>query len=758
MSLKPGQVVLSKYRIEKSLGSGRWGEVYLAQDQSLERKVAVKHLKPEYAEDKEVLARFQREAKRIARLRHPNIAIIYGLEKAEGQSYIILEYAEKGTMEDYLKEESRLSIIEAIDLTSAICSALAAVHRQGILHKDIKPSNILLIQSEGTIQPRLSDFGISYARQEGYFGTAQYTSPEQLQGDRVDTRSDIYSLGIVLYEMLTGRPPFNGSVDEILRGQLEQEPLSLRSFRQEIMPSLENVVLKALSKKPEDRYKTAQEMAMELAAARQEELEKEKKVRDLYAQAVQCMARQNWRMAVKLLEEVCALNPNYEDASQRLQEVQEQLTLETTYEQGLAAFDERDWDKAEERFRRVLNIDANYRNAADKLKEAEQQVRLRSLYFEAGQRADMGDWSEAIQKYAQIIAIDPGYENATEKLADAGEKKQLQNLYAEACALFTEKSWQEAAEKFRQVLALDPHYDDAASKAKEAERHAHSQTLYAEGMEYLSNGQWARAIDTFEKIRRSDPGYEAVDARFEEAKRQKRWQDLFDEGTVRCGRKDWQGAIEKFTQLLSENPQHPAANRLLEEAKKRQTQNAKAKLRKENRIKAWWSPQPPTVKAAWIGFLSALLVALCGLLGSGTAQEMVKRWSTGASLNPTPIYVPTETPTSKPTPTYSPTPTGTPYPTPALVSPDEGTSFAKGQDVKLVWKWGMGLAENEFFQVRIRMQGNQEFDRMNLTKVSYQHVSASKLVQTGRYEWQVAIVSLSEGEKGVSQIWSLEVQ
>jgi serine/threonine protein kinase len=510
------KVLLRKYKIFKLLGSGALGDVYLAKDMILERKVAVKHLKSEYATDKEALKRFRREARTIAKLRHENIAVIYGLEQEDGQSYIIMEYAEKGTLADSLKK-GPLPTTQAISLASAVCRALAAVHSRGAFHRDIKPSNILLTKSEGRIIPKLSDFGLSGISQSGLHGTLQYASPEQLSEEPGNAQSDIYSLGMVLYEMLIGRPPFIGSANEIIRAQLEEEPLPLRDLREEIPRSLEEVVLKALSKKPGDRYQTAQEMAEDLERAR--------------------------RMA-----------------------------LETTHEQGSTALSQGNWDEAKEKFREILDIDAHYRDAADKLKEVEKQIHLRSLYTEARQLEEKQEWSEVIQKYNQIITIDPSYENAAQRLAEAENRKQLPFLYSQANVLFTDRNWQEAAEAFQQVLARDPKYKDAASKAEEAEKQARLQTLYAEGIECLDSGELQRAIDKFEEIHHLDSGYEAVDARLAQARK---WQDLFDEGMEYRGRKGWHGAIKKFKQLLSEYPEYHIAAVLLEEAEQRLKQREK---------------------------------------------------------------------------------------------------------------------------------------------------------------------------------------
>jgi len=200
------------------------------------------------------------------------------LEMSNIQSYIGMEYTEEDTLADFLEREGPLPILQAIDLTTSICYGLAAVHKRGILHRDIKPSNILLIRSGDKIVPRLSHLSLSSAsKSDFYVGTLQYAAPEQLYEEPVGAQSDIYALGAVLYEMLIGSPPFAGSVEGILRAQLEQEPPSPRSARREILSSLEEVVLKALSKKPENRYETSEEMAKDLELVRQE-LEKKLKL------------------------------------------------------------------------------------------------------------------------------------------------------------------------------------------------------------------------------------------------------------------------------------------------------------------------------------------------------------------------------------------------------------------------------------------------------------------------------------------------
>lgn len=203
MPIANGKILLDKYKILRLLGSGAWGDVYLAQDIKLGRQVAIKHLKGELAEDEIALKRFLREARIIAALRNPNVVIIHALERKNDNHYIVMEYAEKGSLEDLLKEATEgLSIRESIDITIEICQGLEAAHDKGIVHRDVKPSNILLFSdAKGHIIPKISDFGVAHmpttdngevplTSKGEMIGTVRYISPEQAKGDEIDARSD----------------------------------------------------------------------------------------------------------------------------------------------------------------------------------------------------------------------------------------------------------------------------------------------------------------------------------------------------------------------------------------------------------------------------------------------------------------------------------------------------------------------------------------------------------------------------------------
>jgi eukaryotic-like serine/threonine-protein kinase len=257
-----------RYRIMRKLGSGGMANVYLAEDQELGRRVAIKILNDRHAGDEQFVERFRREAKNAAGLSHPNIVSIYDRGEAEGTYYIAMEYLDGRSLKELILTRGPAPVSVAVDYARQMLSALRFAHRNGIVHRDIKPHNVL-VDAEGHL--KVTDFGIARAgasqmTEEGsIIGTAQYLSPEQARGTTVDQTSDLYSLGIVLYEMLTGQVPFTGdSPVEIAMKHLSATPPPLRAKRPDIPESLELVVMRALAKDPGQRYQSAEEMDADL--------------------------------------------------------------------------------------------------------------------------------------------------------------------------------------------------------------------------------------------------------------------------------------------------------------------------------------------------------------------------------------------------------------------------------------------------------------------------------------------------------------
>ena len=263
-----GTLFDGRYTVVRKLGAGGMANVYLAEDQELGRRVAIKILNERHANDEQFVERFRREAKNAAALSHPNIVSIYDRGEAEGTYYIAMEYVDGRSLKELIVSRGPAPITVAVEYARQILSALRFAHRHGIVHRDIKPHNAL-VDAEGRV--KVTDFGIARAGTSqmteagSIVGTAQYLSPEQARGSNVDQRSDVYSLGIVLYELLTGTVPFNGDTPvEIAMKHLSALPEPPSARRSDIPRDLDLIVLRALAKDPEDRYQSAEEMDLDL--------------------------------------------------------------------------------------------------------------------------------------------------------------------------------------------------------------------------------------------------------------------------------------------------------------------------------------------------------------------------------------------------------------------------------------------------------------------------------------------------------------
>jgi serine/threonine-protein kinase len=264
-----GRVFSSRYEIQREVAQGGMAEVYLARDQLLNRPVALKALFPEYAREPSFVERFRREAQAAANLNHPNIVAIYDWGQESGTYFIVMEYVEGRSLRDLVRSESPLDPNQAAEISAEIASALAFAHRNGVVHRDVKPGNVLLTRS-GNV--KVTDFGIARAgasdglTQTGsVMGTATYFSPEQAQGLPVDGRSDVYSLGVVLYEMVTGGAPFTGdSPVAVAYKHVREDPVAPSQRNADVPRDLEQIIMTALAKSVDQRYQTADDMRADL--------------------------------------------------------------------------------------------------------------------------------------------------------------------------------------------------------------------------------------------------------------------------------------------------------------------------------------------------------------------------------------------------------------------------------------------------------------------------------------------------------------
>ena len=279
MNAQP-QEIAGRYRVDRRLGTGGMSTVFLATDTVLERPVALKLLAEHLADDDAFVARFQREALAAARLQHPNIVQVfdYGLDGSSHRHFIVMEFVDGPSCADLLRDRKRLDVEEAVRVVCDACHGLDYAHRAGVIHRDVKPGNLLVARDSGTT--KLADFGIAKAAEQtritqvgSVLGTAAYLSPEQAQGEEAGPRSDIYSLGVCAYQLLTGRLPHEyTSLTELALKQRDEPVEPISAVRPTVPEELDRAIMVALNSSPEDRYATGLEFAAALESGLHGEL------------------------------------------------------------------------------------------------------------------------------------------------------------------------------------------------------------------------------------------------------------------------------------------------------------------------------------------------------------------------------------------------------------------------------------------------------------------------------------------------------
>lgn len=280
--LSKGQKINDRYEILKSIGEGGMANVYLAHDSILDRDVAIKVLRGDLENNEKFIRRFQREAKSVSDLSHPNIVEVYDVGEEDGQHYIVMEFIDGKTLKQLVQKRGALTVTEVVDIMAQLTDGLSQAHDAYIIHRDIKPQNIMILDN-GMI--KITDFGIAMSmnatqltQTNSVMGSVHYLPPEQASGKGATTKSDIYSAGILMYELLTGSVPFKGdNAVEIALKQMKERIPSIRKQNPLIPQSIENIVLKATAKNPKNRYATIQEMHEDIIHALDEDKQNEAK-------------------------------------------------------------------------------------------------------------------------------------------------------------------------------------------------------------------------------------------------------------------------------------------------------------------------------------------------------------------------------------------------------------------------------------------------------------------------------------------------
>ena len=467
---------IGKYDVIDLLGRGGMGLVYRAFDRQLNREVAIKTVTEGFTGDQEMLQRFYREAAKTGALKHPNIVIVYDLGEQDGFPYIVMEYLSGDPLDKIIQSGQPQPLAYKLKIIEQVCYALGYAHRNDVIHRDVKPANVI-VQSDGIV--KLLDFGI--ARQEktdGHLtrtghviGTLQYMAPERLKNEAFDGRSDIFSVGIMMYQLLTGQLPFTGDYS-IVQKILTEQPAPLRQFLRDYPPALQSILDRALAKNPNDRYSTADEMATEVASLAHE-LKKEQ-VAEWIERAERLVQDDQFTTAREVLLQLLKLDSQHTRARQLITQVQQNLTLRQRAEQirqlrqqAEEASRDKRYDEAIGDLQEACGLDPADSELAELLESVRQKKHRRELiegYLrQADSARDRGDLREAEAVIGKALEVDRddsrvqvAHVALARQIEEAARQAKAKQLLESARKEISARHFTAAMEALAEVERVDP--------------------------------------------------------------------------------------------------------------------------------------------------------------------------------------------------------------------------------------------------------------------------------------------------------------
>ncbi len=557
-----GETLGNRYKILSDLGSGGMAWVYLAEDSINGGLVAVKVLYPQFSLDMAYLQRFVREAKVASALTSPHIVKVLDYGATRDVHYLVMEHIVGQDLRELLNLRHRLPWQEALGIARQVALALDHAFQFGIVHRDIKPQN-LMVDQEGTV--KVLDFGIARALTmpsltlTGFVGSPYYISPEQAKGEQVDVRSDIYSLGIVLYEMLTGRIPFNADNPwAIISQHIADTPPPLSEDQADIPQEVSDLVLIALAKPREARFQTPFQLieaidAVLSGSAPSLILEKneqpvsaiDKGIEETYKRGLEAAQAGEWLQAFNFFSYVMDIDTHFRDVKEQVARAETQVKLDDLYTTVLRAIQNKRWEEAVTKLREILSLDANYREASILLDTVESEIEKtladtpKQLIIDERQPARekaLTDTPKQLtpheqqftrEKEASQIVL-PRASSSRRWLLGAlmfvlvggallvggielvdRQREQITRIrYERAIELFGQKKWEDSIREFDRVLDISPDYKDAASKKQDATKALELEQLYNQGRSQYEAGNLAEAINVLAQLRSLDVVFE----------------------------------------------------------------------------------------------------------------------------------------------------------------------------------------------------------------------------------------------------------
>lgn len=550
-ALIPG-VSVSHYRILRRIGAGGMGEVFLAEDTKLGRNVALKFLSSSLSNSEECRARFRNEAQAAAVLDHPNIVAVHDVGMYHGRPYFTMQHIDGRTLREYCQGKV-LSITQVLEIAIQVCEGLAAAHQRGVVHGDIKPQNILMDSAD---RPRIVDFGLALMQSTSVVaisgstvGTIAYLSPEQVRGEPANHQTDVWAMGVMLYEMLTGQPPFSGEYEQaVMYAILNEEPIALTSLRPDIPPELAEIVTKALAKRPSARYKSARDLAADLQQCHD---------------TLKPGGSRHYASATPTLPSIAVLP--FRDLSQNADQeyfcegMAEELINVLARIEGLrvsartSAFQfkgkELDIRRIGEQLGVTTLLEGSVRKSGNHLRVTTQLINVADGYNLWSERFDRDlDDVFTIQDEISLAVVEKLKSTLLDEDRQRITKRQTQNKEAYQLYLRGRYFWnrryegelRRAIDCFQQTIAMDPQY-------------AVAYTGIADSYAILAQYGWLRPRDAFSIARTAVEKALAIDGELSEAHASMAWIKTFHDWDLR-------GAETEFKRAIELNPNNVTAH------------------------------------------------------------------------------------------------------------------------------------------------------------------------------------------------------
>ncbi len=533
---------LGKYRLLRLLGRGGMGEVYLAEHEMLRNQVAVKVLPEELARDQDMVERFLREARSAAALRHPNIIRIHDVGQENGLNYFSMDYVEGRSLSELIASQGALPEERIIAISSQVLSALSVAHAAGIVHRDLKPDNVIIDERGDAV---VMDFGIAKALRGtqltavgSFVGTVYYASPEQARGREIDARSDLYSWGVVMYEMACGRTPFSGQdTSALLYQHVHEVPEPPTRLMPDLSPGLSAFILRMLEKKPDDRFASAEEALAELSllggsgggtragtTSRAPSRATRGPSQDSRAQALLKEARAlgekgGWAAALALVEKALSLSPGLEEARRFQEEAQVEAEREERIAQltaeAEACLSDGLYDEAADIITELAGVSRDKQATLAWLEEVQEQAR-QAVELEAALQKGRaleaaGDLDQARELYQSLAQVHGEHPLIGQALARVEDLERCRELKQKAEELAAAGDLAGAGKHYQEVVNRDPHdtqarrrLDDLRSRLSKTQR---AQALCQQAGQLVEQGQGRRALELLEQVLELVPDY-----------------------------------------------------------------------------------------------------------------------------------------------------------------------------------------------------------------------------------------------------------